>query len=30
MAKLASGSMPALCHTITYPVDNGPDGPGAR
>jgi hypothetical protein len=23
MGKLASGSIPALCHTITYPVGDG-------
>ncbi|HET7069763.1 MAG TPA: zinc-binding alcohol dehydrogenase [Nocardioides sp.] len=30
MGKLASGSIPALCHTITYPDDSSTTGAGGR
>lgn len=30
MGKLASGSIPALCHTITYPALDAADSPGTR
>jgi threonine dehydrogenase-like Zn-dependent dehydrogenase len=30
MGKLASGSIPALCHTITYPDDSSTTGAGER